>query len=174
MRYEHTSPDEKRSPSSSSFQRVARDVMELIELQTHLISVDSQAARRKLVRAMSCGAAAAVIAGSALTVAIIAGGFLLDESTSLSTGGAMLVISLVSFVIVGLLGWVGLHAIASAAESMSETKSEFAENLRWIKATLISPQTSPRNQIRRDSFDDATSDPYQFHDFPERHSHFQR
>lgn len=151
---------EDTNESLSSFQRVVRDVLDLCELQMQLISVDSQAAKRSLVRAIACGATALAIAGSALTVAMVAAGFLLGEFTELTTGGALLVVSAAFFAIVIVLGWLAMKAILAASAAMSETKSEFAENLRWLKSTLISPQTSARNQIRRDSFYDRTSVSY--------------
>lgn len=151
---------EDSNPSLSSFQRVVRDVLDLCELQMQLISVDSQAAKRSLVRAIACGATAMALAGSALTVAMVAAGVLLGEFTELTTGAALLVIATVFFVIVGVLGWLAMKAILAASAAMSETKSEFAENLRWLKSTLISPQTSARNQLRRESFYDRTSVSY--------------
>lgn len=171
---------QSRFQRESSFQRVIRDVTELFELQIQLFSVDSQVARRKLVRAAIYGGAAAVLAGSALTVALIACGFLLDEATELSTGGALLVVSVIVFVIVAVLGWLAVAAVEAATDAMSETKSELAENIRWLKATLISPETSARNQLRRESFRGRTSASYQdtardpaesyhFDDLPDRH-----
>ncbi len=147
-------------PSLSSFQRVIRDVVDLFELQMQLISVDSQVAKRKLVQAVACGSIALALAGSALTVAMVAAGVLLGEFTELTAGAAMLIVSGVFFVIVAVLGWLALRAILAASAAMGETKSEFAENLRWLKATLVSPQTSARNQLRRESFHDRTSASY--------------
>lgn len=154
----HTPEDPNQS--LSSFQRVVRDVLDLCELQMQLISVDSQAAKRSLVRAIACGATAMALAGSALTVAMVAAGVLLGELTELTPGGALLVVSAVFFLLVAILGWLALKAVLAASAAMSETKSEFAENLRWLKATLISPQTSARNQLRRESFYDRTSASY--------------
>ncbi len=147
-------------PTQSSFQRVIRDVLDLCELQMQLISVDGQAAKRKLVHAVVCGAVAIGLAGSALTVAMLAAGFLLGEFTDLTTGGAMLIVSVTFFVIVAVFGWIALRSVLAAAAAMSEAKSEFSENLRWIKATLVAPETSARNQLRRDSFDDRSSVSY--------------
>lgn len=149
-----------REQTPSSFQRVIRDVLDLFELQMQLISVDSQEAQRKLMAAVSCGAVAAVLAGSALTVAMLACGYLLDEATDLSTGASLLIVSVIFFVIVAVLGWIALRAIQAATAAMSETKSEFAENIRWLKATLIAPETSARNQLRRESFGAHSSTSY--------------
>ncbi len=148
---------EQTSRPPSSFQRVARDVCDLFELQMQLISVDSQEAKRKLTRSIVCGSIAAVLAGSALTVLMIALGLLLGELTTLSTGAAMLVVCLAVFVVVAVLGWIALKAVTGAADAMAETKSEFAENLRWLKATLLAPESSPRNRFRRESFSDPNA-----------------
>ncbi|MDA8744320.1 phage holin family protein [Rubripirellula amarantea] len=139
----------------SSFQKVTQDVLDLFELQLELLSVDSQEAKRKLVRAGIFGGLAATIAGSALTVVMIASGLLLGEFTELSIGGAMLVVSVAFFVLVAVLGWIALTLTKAAASAMSETKSEFAENLRWLKATLVSPNSSARNQLRRETFQET-------------------
>ena len=145
-------------PYHSSFRRVTQDVLDLVELQLELLSVDSQEARRKLATAVVCGAVAVMLAGSALTVVLVGGGFLLNEWSQLSTGSSLLIVGGAVCAIVVLLGWIALTAVKKAAYAMSETKSEFAENLGWLKATLISPKTSPRNQLRRDSFDVCDSD----------------
>lgn len=140
--------------NQSSFQRVTQDIVDLFELQMQLLSVDSFEAKRKLTKAIACAITAVTLAGSALTVVMIGAGVLLDELTELSTGASLLIVSGVVFAIVALLGWLAITAIKKAASAMSETKSEFSENLRWLKATILTPKTSARNQIRRDSFDD--------------------
>jgi uncharacterized membrane protein YqjE len=140
---------------STGFQRVTRDILDLCELQMQLISVDSQAAKRKLVTALICGIAAVTIAGSALTAGLVAAGIFLAELTALSQGGAMVVVTGLAFAIVIALLTAALSATKAAVSAMAETRSEFAENLRWLKATLIKPETSPRNQIRRDTFPES-------------------
>lgn len=132
----------------SSLQQVARDVLDLCELQLQLLSVDSQAAKRKFTRAIVCGVAAVTLAGSGLTVVIGGAGLLLGETTRLSPGVALLVVGVIAFVLVALLLATAIFAMKTAAAAMAETKSEFAENLRWLRATLVSPQSSARNQMR--------------------------
>ncbi|KAA5542635.1 phage holin family protein [Roseiconus nitratireducens] len=138
--------------SPSSVRRVMGDVIDLCELQMQLLSVDAQSAQRKLTRAVACGATAAVLAGSALTAAVFGGGYLLHELTELTVGVSMLIVSGAVFVVVAIMLFVAISSLNAAAAAMSETKSEFAENLRWLKATLISPETSARNQLRDESF----------------------
>ncbi|MFG0267045.1 MAG: phage holin family protein [Rhodopirellula sp. JB055] len=139
-------------PNNASIQKVLRDVLDLCELQWQLLSVDAQAAKRKLTAAAIFSTIAVALAGSALTVLLIGFGFLLDELTDLSTGGALLTLAITTFVIVGVLAWIAAKAVQAATGAMAETKSELSENVRWLKATMISPSTSARNQMRRESF----------------------
>ncbi len=148
-------------PRLSSFQRVTQDVLDLFELQLELLSVDSQEAKRKLTKAVICAVVAVTLACSALTVLMVSGGFLLAEFTELSIGVSLFIISGSFFVIVAILAGIAVSATKKAANAMSETKSEFTENLRWLKATLVSPKRSPRNQFRYDSFNDLDSAPPQ-------------
>jgi len=142
----------------SSIQKVVHDVIELFELQLELLSVDSQAAKRKLTRAGICAGIAAILGGSALTVVLVGGGLLLREVAGLPPGVGLLIVGLISFCIVGLLGAIGLIALKGAAAALDETKSELTENLRWLKATLIAPQSSARNLVRGESFPGSGTD----------------
>ena len=137
---------------SSSIRRVTQDIVDLFELQLELFSVDAQVMQRKIVRAAIYGITALALGGSALTVVFLGGGVLLHELSGLSAGVSLLIIGGIVFVIVAILLYVALGAFKSATAAMSESKSEFSESLRWLKATLISPSTSPRNQLRAESF----------------------
>jgi hypothetical protein len=136
---------------ASGFRPLVQDIIDLCELQWKLLSVDSQDALQKLRYALICGATAAILAGSALTVALLGTGLLLSESTALSAGGAFLTVGGVAFVIVLALLVVAFLAARAAVSAMDQSKSECADNLRWLKATLISPEISPRNRMRSET-----------------------
>jgi uncharacterized membrane protein YqjE len=135
-----------------SVRRVTRDIADLIELQMQLLSVDLQSAKRQMTQAAACVTLGGMLAGSALTVTLVGCGYLLHESTELSVGQSLVAVGLVVAVIAACLALVALRAARTAAVSMGESKSELAENLRWLKATLIDPENSPRNQFRDESF----------------------
>lgn len=137
----------------SSIQRVMRDLLDLAELQMQLLAVDSEAAKRKLTGAVGASLVAVTLGGSALTVLIAGLGVWVHEVSELSVGVSLMLVAVAVFLVVAVLLWVALRAIHSAAASMKEVRSEFAENLRWLKATLVSPGTSARNRLRRESFD---------------------
>lgn len=137
---------------NSSFQKVIRDLVDLWELQWQLFSVDAQAAKRSLGRSIVCSLVALLLVGSGITVFLFGLGFLLDEWTQLSTGMSLLAVGVATLVVVGVLLLIAMSGAKTAAAAMDESKSEFSENLRWLKATLIVPESSPRNQFRRESF----------------------
>lgn len=140
--------------SNNGFRRVIRDCIDLAELQFQLLSIDSQEARRKASTAIALGGVSVTLGGSMLTVALMGLGFFLHEQTELSTGVSLLTVCGVTFLVVVLLGWFALRLVRSAASALAETKSELAENLRWIKATILEPETSARYQLRAESFPD--------------------
>lgn len=148
---EHLNPMNDHEPTSG-FRRVIRDCIDLAELQFQLLSVDSQEARRKGSAAVALGGVAIALGASMLTVLLIGFGFLLHEQTQLSTGVSLLIVCGITFVLIGVLGWFAYRFVRTAAAALAETKSEFAENLRWIKATILAPETSARNQLRSESF----------------------
>ncbi|QEG02756.1 hypothetical protein Mal15_68770 [Stieleria maiorica] len=147
----------------SSIQKVIRDFVDLWELQIQLLSVDSQAAKRNVAKAIACAMTAILLTGTGLTVALLGAGFLLDELTQLSTGAALLLLGGATLVFVAILLLIALRALNSASAAMSESKAEFAENLRWLKATLVAPRSSPRNQFRRESFTDDSGYGHRYH-----------
>ncbi|QDV69476.1 hypothetical protein Poly24_31920 [Rosistilla carotiformis] len=141
----------------SGISRVARDVLDLCELQLQLLSVDSQEAKRKATRAMIFHAVALALGGSAVTTLMIGGGFLLHDWAGWTIGASLVTVSGVMLLIVAGLLMSAMRATSEASAAMHETKSEFVENLKWLKAVLINPETSARNQLRAESFASSSS-----------------
>ncbi|KAA1261336.1 hypothetical protein LF1_38830 [Rubripirellula obstinata] len=137
---------------TSGFRRVIRDCIDLAELQFQLFSIDSQEARRKASTAAALAGTAAALGASVLTVLLVGFGFLLHEQAELPVGVSLLIVCGVSLFLIAILVWSAIRLIRTATTAMAETKSELAENLRWIKATILTPETSARNRFRSDSF----------------------
>jgi len=146
----------KEEPATG-FEQVLRDIFDLVELQMQLLSVDSQEARRKLSKAILLASFAVPLSSAMFTVALFGTGYVFHETLEWSLGTSMLAASGVTAFVVFILGLVAYNLIRTAAATMQETKSEFAESLRWIKATIISPKTSARNQLRHESFSQTSS-----------------
>ncbi len=143
---------------ASGFRQVLRDIFDLAELQIQLLSVDSQEARRKATKALVFASLAISLSSAMSTVALFGVGYVLHEQLEWSVGTSMLAASGATVPVILIFAAVALRLIKAAAGAMQEVKSEFAENLRWIKATIISPGTSARNQLRRESFAQASVD----------------
>ena len=134
--------------SNTGFRRVICDVVDLCELQVQLLSVDAQVARRSATRGMALIGITAMTTASMLTVLMIACGYVLHEKANWSVGISMLAVCGIVLLVSSLLAYFALQCLKSASSALNETKSEFAENLRWLKATILSPDTSTGNQAR--------------------------
>ncbi len=139
--------------TQSSLSKVFRDILDLVELQVQLLSVDAQQAKRLCGRATTYGAVAAVLLLPVITTVLVGLGLLIAELTMLSPGAALLIVGVSVSIVTGILALIALRALQRAASSMDESKLELVENLKWLKATMLTPSTSPRNQVRSESFD---------------------
>jgi cytochrome c biogenesis protein CcdA len=144
-------------PNPSAFGQVARNVIDLIELQFQLLSIDSQVARGKAVNALACLVIVAVLTGVTLTVLMIGVGHLIHEYSEWSLGVSMLAAGGIGILIITFFAVAAGLLLRAATAAMKETKSEFVENLKWLKAVVVSPSTAPRNTIRSETF--ATNAP---------------
>lgn len=141
--------------NESGFKRVARDVTDLFELQMQLFAVDSQAAIHRAVVAAVLMVSALVIALAALTTLLLSAGWGLHEWLEWPLGLSLLLVAVVALVVTAVLALIGFRSLRRALALLDEPKRELTENLRWLKATIIAPQTSARNQLRSESFGDG-------------------
>ncbi len=118
--------------ANTSFRQVVRDVVDLCELQLQLLSVDSQEARRKSIRAAVLAGIAVTLIGSMLTALLIALGFIVHENVGLTVGMSILAVCGVVASGAAMMLVIAAKLLKAAAASMGETKSEFTENLRWL------------------------------------------
>jgi hypothetical protein len=139
--------------AQSSISKVFRDILDLVELQVQLLSVDAQQAKRLCGRATTFGAVAAVLLLPVITTLLVGAGLLIAELTQLSPGSALLIVAACVGVVMGVLAVIAIKALQRAASSMDESKLELVENLKWLKATMLNPNTSPRNRVRSESFE---------------------
>ncbi len=123
-------------PSDSGFQRVATDVIDLFELQWQLLSVDGEEAKRRAIKAGVFGALALVVAFASMCGLVLGVGWLLHEQFNWSVSTGLLVTSGIGFVLASIAGLIGAILVGKASQSLAETKSEFAENMRWIKSVI--------------------------------------
>lgn len=136
----------------SGFRRVVRDVADLCELQIELLAVDGKVATRRSGIAIALLLISAIFALAAITAAVIALAALLHENAHWTISSSLLAAAGIAAAAGILFTIIGLIVLRKALSALDETRSEFAENLRWIKAVVVAPETSPRAQVREDSF----------------------
>ena len=134
------------------FQRVISDIVDLCELQWQLLTVDGQEAKRRAVKAAILIAFGGVVALSGITAAVIGCGWLMHEQFELSPGVSFLLTSGIAMTLAVVCLLLGAKLLGRANASLSEAKREFSENVKWVKSVVLSPNTSPRNQLRREDF----------------------
>ncbi len=132
--------------------RIVRDVVSLCELQWELLSLDGKVASDKVVKAGILVSIGIAILGSSLTVMLVGIGWVLYDVFEWPIGYSLLGVSILSVAVAAVLLAVAYASVNAAMSALSETKSEFSENLKWMKAVILKPDTSPRNVLRRESF----------------------
>lgn len=131
--------------------RVISDVADLAELQLQLLAIDGQEAARRSVAAVVWLAIAVVLLISTTTALLVALGWILHETVEWSMGLSLLTVAGIALLGTCLVLGLAYLSLKRAVGAMSETGAEFAENLRWLKAVIVSPD-SPRNTIRGDRY----------------------
>jgi uncharacterized membrane protein YqjE len=132
--------------------RIINDLTDLCELQWQLLQIDSQEARRYATRSFLLLVITACLLLPGLLAAALSAGWLIHEFTALSVGFAFLVVSIAVLLFAAICGFLSLRTFSKASASLSETRREFSENVRWVRSVFLKPSTSARNQLRHESF----------------------
>lgn len=136
----------------TGIRRVVRDIADLCELQLELLAVDGKEATRKSTKALAILMIATVFGLAAVTAATFALASSFHEIAKWPMSGSLLAAGGIAALLAGIFAALSLVQLKKAMSALDETRSEFAENLRWIKAAIITPETSPRAQVQQDSF----------------------
>jgi presenilin-like A22 family membrane protease len=134
----------------SGFRRVVRDVADLCELQVQLLAADGKVAAGHSGAAAVALTIAAILGTSAVVISLFALASLLHEQTEWTVSSSLLAAAGVAMVIGGMFTLLGTIFFKKAMSAFDETRSEFAENLRWLKAA-VSPETLPVAQVNEKS-----------------------
>ncbi|QDS93856.1 hypothetical protein FF011L_26310 [Roseimaritima multifibrata] len=138
----------------SGFKRVIRDVADLFDLQVQLFTLDSRDAMRQIGIALVVTLLATCIFMTTLTGSLFTGAWALHEYAGWTMAQGVGTMCLVGLALtLGAAGYA-YRLLVRALASLDEPKRELVENLRWLKAVIVEPNTSARNQLRRDSFQD--------------------
>lgn len=130
----------------AGFKRVARDVTDLCELQLQLLAVDGKVATRRGALAGLALGLALTISVSAITTLLLSAGWAVHEFFHWPVSGGLLLSAGVALVVVVVLVWIAYRALKQALGCLDETRSEMAQNLKWIKSMLsddLPPGSAP-------------------------------
>ena len=114
---------------------VAADVVRLIELQWKLLVADGKAAASRAILAAALVVGGAVLALSALPIALVALAFLFIAA-GLPGWGAFLLAALAGAAVGGLLAYLGARRLGTAAGTFARSRDALARNAAWVKRSL--------------------------------------
>ena len=141
----------------TGIRRVVRDVADIFDLQLELLAVDSKALAR-------CGSAAIAMVLTALvfglagaTAATFAVASSLHESAEWTISSSLAAAAGIAALIAGIFVILARHLFRKATFALNESRVEFAENLRWIKAAIISPEVLPTAKRQEESLNGRRS-----------------
>ncbi len=136
----------------SGFRRVVRDVADLCELQFELLAVDGKIAVQRSATAAVTLLIGAIFGLSAVVAIVLALASFLHEQAEWTISSSLLAAAAIAAVLGGMLAIIGSVILKKAMSALDETRSEFAENLRWIKAAVVAPDASPQSKVSETSF----------------------
>ena len=143
-------PTMKETHVVANFSELARDVVELAELQGKLAALDSATAWQRmrgglvLVVIGACallGCLPVVLAMGAAALVEFAG-WTWTASFALAGGGG--------FVIAGVVLAVAYQRLRTMLEPFDRSREELASNLAWLKSRLEQPQAAARRDRMKD------------------------
>tara|TARA_R110002049_G_scaffold305056_1_gene501029 strand:+ start:77014 stop:77475 length:462 start_codon:yes stop_codon:yes gene_type:complete len=138
--------------NQTGFRRIIRDIADLCELQIELFAIDSQVATQRTKTAAVYLGIAFVFALATVSTVTLGLAAALYEMLGWSLTASIFGAAGCAAIIAVFLAVLAVFALQKAVSALEETRSELAENLRWIKAAVIAPETSARAQVREDSF----------------------
>lgn len=136
----------------TGIRRVVRDVADLFELQLELLAVDSKALARSGSAAIAMVLIALVFGLAAATSATFAVASALHSSAEWTISSSLAAAAGTAALIAGLFVIIAWQLLRKAMSALNESRSEFAENLRWIKSAIVSPEALPTAKRQEEVF----------------------
>lgn len=132
--------------AQTGFAKVASDITQLCELQSQLLFVDLEEARKSAVPASALLAACGISLLVAALVLVFAFGMGLHEMAGLAWWQAFGITGAITLLVAAATAWLGLRSLKKATDAFDDSRQELRENINWLRATILDPE-SPRNQM---------------------------
>lgn len=131
--------EEKQKPTvelGHGVAELARDLIELIELQFQLLAADLREGKSRVVLPLVLGGIAMLLFLGALPVMLFGAGWLLADSTELTMPTSFAIVGSITLVLSALLTLAAWHQVTHLSKICQRSQRELKSNLRWIKQTL--------------------------------------
>jgi uncharacterized membrane protein YqjE len=127
---------EDEQARSAGLAKLARDLIELIELQFQLLALDLREGKSRAILPLVLAAIAVLLFLAALPVMLVGASWLLVSLTNVSAPAAFLIVSLTTLAVSGILGLAAYYKLNQVARIFTRSQRELKSNLSWIKRTL--------------------------------------
>ena len=128
----HPAPHQAVARDAGEF---IHDLVTLAELQVQLVKEDAQRGLGRMTRVSLLFVAAAIVAVSAVPVALLAIGHWIALS-GLSLALSLTIATGIGFAIAAVIGLVGWKSLKSTKGIFDRSKKEFAENMQTLKHAM--------------------------------------
>lgn len=125
----------------AGIRRVFRDIADLCELQLELLAVDGKEAVRHSLTAVVMAVVAVVFGLAAAIGAVFAIAHAFHENLGWTMSGSLSAAVGIAAIIAAVCAAIGVSFLKKATSALDETRAEFTENLRWIKASIVAPDS---------------------------------
>jgi Ca2+/H+ antiporter len=125
----------------AGIRRVFRDIADLCELQFELLAVDGKEALRYSITAIVMAVVAVVFGLSAVIGTVFAIATAFHENLGWTMSSSLFAAVGIAAIIAAVCAAIGVSFLKKATSALDETRAEFAENLRWIKASIVVPES---------------------------------
>lgn len=119
-----------------SLASLASDVVTLAELQGQLLLFDARESARRTAQPAGLLVGGVVAAFAAVLLLLTGIAFVLDETTALSTGWALLLVAVATLLVAAMLLYFGWKHLQTTFHVFDRSRNEFVENLNALKSAL--------------------------------------
>jgi len=139
-------PQIKETHMAASFSELARDVVELTELQGKLVAIDAVTAWQRMKGGLLLVVVGACVLLACLPIVLLIGAYALIEFAGWSHTAGMAVAGGGGLVIASMLLAVAYYRLKTMLEPFNRSREELSDNLAWLKAKLQRAQPAPHRE----------------------------
>jgi Putative Actinobacterial Holin-X, holin superfamily III len=129
---------------ASPVTHIARDVLELGELQTNLFLLDMKSSSARIRNAVIFAIAGAIVLWMGCLIALVAGAYALVEFAGWPESGAFGAVALGAVIISALMLLAAWRIWRRGILTWDRSREELQQNIAWLKSALSKEHHAPR------------------------------